>query len=90
MLSVSGHQALARLPGSAAPRRRRTGWEIVSPWIGFAFRANPVGIRQNQSQGLRSHASPSLQALELPPDVLPMAGETYLGFARAKSASSFL
>lgn len=33
--------------------------------------------------------SPSLQALELLLDVLAMSGETYPGFAHAKSAFSF-
>lgn len=36
-----------------------------------------------------AHVFPSLQALEPLLDVLPMSRETYVGFARAKSAYSF-
>lgn len=64
------------------------GWEIISLRIRFAFRANPAGITHTGARGC-SCTSPSLQALELLLDVLAMSGETYPGFAHAKSAFSF-
>lgn len=90
MLSAAGNQARADLPGSAAASRRgRTAWVIVSPWIGFAFRANPAGITPARASGCGGTCAPLYRLPSCRWMFSPTAGETYRGFAHAKSAPSF-